>query len=280
MSRVRQQAEFERLTRVLTGARAVDEWVERLQALPGDEGRTLATGLLRAYRHGALGPARWAELTGRPPATAWEVDDAIRRFWDAGAAAGLTKRGSIAAVGTNRGAIRRWAWQPRWCLMAQDEDLLLMEDALVPTLLEIAGIPQLPKRDYILEIVAHHARDSCTAAFMGHAEIAETLRRVAGWAPAARVIGASALACYLERLGRHAMSGPVDRDGAVQLLVDVASCRAPKPEEVAVVAVDGGWEGVLLFSAGNRRLHIDAATGAVRFADSDRGPPGRRRKRR
>ena len=280
MSQVRQRADFERLTRVLADAHGVDAWVARLQALPEGEGVGLASALLRAYRHGALSPARWTALTGRPPATAWEPDDVIRRFWDASAAVGLGKPRTIDPVGHDPGAIRRWAWQPRWSLMEQDEDLLLMDDALMPVLLEIAATRELPKRDYILAIVAHHVRDSCTHAYYWGAEVAATLQRAARLAPGARTIGAAALADYLERLGRHADPGPVDRAAAVQRLQDIGRCEEPTPEQVAVVAVDGGWEGVLIHSAGNRRLFIDASTGAVGFAASDRGPAGARRKRR
>lgn len=279
MSRGRQRAELERLTAVLGGARGtgdvlVADWLARLRADP--DGSTHATILLRGYRHGALIPERWAALTGRPPSEPSEIDDTLRRFWDAAAAADLVRGHSYEGVGTNRNAIRRWAWQPRWHLMQQDEDLLLMEDALIPTLLELTGERRLPKRDYILEIVAHHARDSCThALFWGERQL-ETFKKVAAWAPAARVVGAGALASYLERLGSYARRGPVDRDAALQRLVDVARCHAPPPDKVQLVAADGGWEGLLLHSAGNKRIHIDAATGEMRHADA---PPRPRRKR-
>lgn len=277
MARGRQRADFERLSQVLAGAPDVAAWVARLQALADGEGANLATALLRAYRHGALTPERWLALTGRPPHSASDIDDTIRRFWDAGAAASLCKRHSFEPVGDNAAAIRRWAWQPRWYLMAQDEDLLLMEDPLMPVLLEVAADRAVPKRDYILEIVAHHARDSCTQAFYWGADIVGSLQRAARLAPGARMIGAGALADYLERLGRHAIPGPVDRATAVQRLRDVGRCSEPTPEQVAVRGVDGGWEGNLVHSSGNRRLFIDAATGAVRFAASDRGPAGARR---
>lgn len=277
MSRAQKEAQFQRLTQVLCDAHGVDVWVARLQALADDEGPTLATALLRAYRHGALTPTRWTALTGHEPADDAEVGDTIRRFWDAAAAVNLARPHAIEGVGSNPRAIRRWAWQPRWHLMEQDEDLMLMDDRVMPALLEIAATRELPKRDYILEIVAHHARDSCTHAFYWNADIPRTLQRAAQWAPGARSAGAHALAEYLERLGRHAIAGPVDRATAVQRLRDVARCHEPTAEAVAVRAVDGGWEGDLLHSSGDRRVVIDAATGAVRFAASDPGPAGGRR---
>ena len=83
MSKRRARAALETLCTV-TDATPVDtesgvaRWVERLRARP--DGAALATGLLRAYRHGALTADRWAALTGAPPREAYEVDDAVRRL--------------------------------------------------------------------------------------------------------------------------------------------------------------------------------------------------------
>lgn len=285
MSRGRQRVEFERLCAALLGARGVGdalvgEWIARLQALPGEEGAALATSLLRTYRHGALWPDRWTALVGRPPEVFAEIDDTLRRFWDAAAAAGLTRAHSIDGVGHNRQAIRRWAWQPRWYLMEQDEDLLLMDDVVVPMLLEIAGEPGVPKRDYMLEIAGHHARDTCSAALYWDRDLAKTLTRAAAWAPAARAVGASALAEYLERLGRHAQRGPVDREGAVQRLVDLARCQPPPPGKIEVAEVPGGWAGPLLFSSTSTRIRIDAATGVMGPVDGPPDASGRRKKKK
>ncbi|WP_434419441.1 hypothetical protein [Nannocystis pusilla] len=198
MARARQRAEFARLVEVLRPvewqdeARCVEAWVLRLRELPDEEGAQLARNLLRAYRHGLLAPDRWAELTGAPPQRASDIDDAVRRLWDAFAAAELAKpyRTEENVGRVRAGLARRWAWQPRWYLMSQDEDLLLMSDALVPTLLAVAAEPRVPKRQYLLEIVAHHARDSCCQAAYHGQQLAATLRRAAGWAPQAREVGA------------------------------------------------------------------------------------------
>lgn len=80
----------------------------------------------------------------------------------------------------------------------------------------------------------------------------------------------AAHATVLIRAYRHgagyARPAPVDRDAAIQRLVDVARCGPPSPGKVQLVAADGGWEGLLPHSAGNKRIHIDAATGAMRLA--------------
>lgn len=286
MARARQRAEFARLVEVLgpvgwqDDARGVEAWVLRLRELPDEEGAQLARNLLRAYRHGLLVPERWAELTGAPPQRASDIDDAVRRLWDAFAAAELAgPYRTEENVGRVRaGLARRWAWQPRWYLMSQDEDLLLMSDALVPTLLAVAAEPRVPKRQYLLEIVAHHARDSCCQAAYHGQQLEAALRRAAGWAPQAREAGAPELAAYLERLGSHAARGPVDRAGAEQRLLDLGRCHEPPRSALDLREVDGGWEGWLVISARDRRLRIDAATG--RMTPSSPEPPRKRPARR
>ena len=271
MSRARQRAEFARIVEVLSPVPwhgdegSVAAWVERLRALPDDEGPQIARRLLRAYRHGALSPERWAELAGEPPPIASDIDDAVRRLWDAFAAAGFVQpyRTEERLGRVRAGLARRWAWQPRWYLMSQDQDLLLMSDALVPTLLETAAERRVPKREVLLEIVRHHARDTCCHAAYHGEQLEAELRRVAAWAPQARTVGAPELAAYLERLGRHAVAGAIDRQGAEQRLLDLGRCGEPPRSALDLRAVDGGWEGWLVHSAGNRRLRIDAATGRM-----------------
>jgi hypothetical protein len=245
-----------------------------LKAL-GDEGATLATALIRSYRNGTLRPARWEALTGRPASSSTEVDDSIRRLWDALAEEKLAKPFSVDEGRLSPARIRRWAWQPRWYLMEQDEDLLLMGEELVPVLLEVARDPLVPKREYLIYIVSHTARDNCCYAVWWGREVDKTLRKVAGWAPQAREVGAEELARYLERLGGYAVPAPVDREGAVQRLVDLARCSPPSPEEVKLREADGGWEGWLLHSAGNKWVRIDAATGSITKAKRPRSPSPR-----
>lgn len=241
----------------------VARWVERLRARP--DGAALATGLLRAYRHGALTADRWAALTGAPPREAYEVDDAVRRLWDAFVAAGLAKPLSIEDIHGAPASVRRWAWQPRWILMSQDEDLLLMHDTLVPALLSAAAEPGVPRREYAISIVAHHARDACAVAAWNGGDLTAALLRAASWAPQARDVGATSLVEYLERLGRHAVSAPTDRDGALQRVMDLERCVAPSPDEVTLREAPDGWLGRVTRSISPRGhwLHVAAATGAV-----------------
>lgn len=262
MSRSRERADFQALLAVLAPS-PWTEWTAALRARPPAEATHLAKTLLRAYRHGALTPERWRQLTGRAPSDPHEIDDAIRHLWEALIRARVVTAHTDDSPSTSPALLRRWAWQPRWYLMSQDEDLLLMDDALVPHLLDLARERRTPKRDYILEIVAHHARDTCTHAVWWAREIPETLTRVAAWAPAARSADAPDLAAYLERLGSYARPAPVDRDGALQRLLDLARCSPPQPREVALRAVAEGWTGSLKHSAGNKRIRIDARTGAI-----------------
>lgn len=239
------------------------QWVERLRARP--DGAALATELLRAYRHGGLTRERWAALTGAPPRAAYEIDDAVRRLWDAFVAAGLAKPVSIEDIHGAAASVRRWAWQPRWILMSQDEDLLLMDDALMPALLSAAAEPGVPRREYALGIVAHHARDTCAVAAWNGGDLTAALVRAASWAPQARAVGATTLAEYLERLGRHAIPAPTDRDGALQRVMDLERCVAPAPDEVTLREAPDGWLGraARTYAPPAHRLHVAAATGAV-----------------
>lgn len=269
MSRSQERVEFQALCAAVAEVPWTDPdagaagWSAALRARAPDEGTALAKTLLRAYRHGALSPERWQQLTGRPPASPREIDEAIRLAWDAFVAAGLVPPHTVDPANRTPAMIRRWAWQPRWYLSPDDEDLLLMEDALVPVLLEIAGEREAPKRSYLLGIVAHHARDSCCHAVWWARDIEATLGRVAAWAPLARAAGDAALAVYLERLGSYAARAPVDRDGALARLVDLARCSPPEPDKVQLRELAGAWEGALLHSGGNRRIRIDASTGAL-----------------
>lgn len=270
MARSRERADFEALIAVLAavpwtepvaGAAA---WTAALQARAPADATRLAKTLLRAYRHGALTPARWQQLTGQPPGEPPAIDLAIRHLWDAFVAARLVPHFTVDPANHEPAMLRRWAWQPRWYLSSQDEDLMVMDDALVPLLLELAGERRLPKRSWLLEIVAHHARDTCCHAVYWQRDIAATLTRVAAWAPLARAAGDDHLAAYLDRLGRHAVPAPVDRDGALQRLLDLARCAPPPtPDPLQLREVPDGFQGLLLHSGGNRRIHIDARTGAL-----------------
>ncbi|MEZ4450891.1 MAG: hypothetical protein R3B09_15530 [Nannocystaceae bacterium] len=270
MSRSRQRAEFERLVATFA-ASSWKTWTARLQHL-GDAGPGLAVSLLRAYRHGALTPERWARLTGGPPRDLAEIDDAIRTLWDELHRVGLADghdRGSWSTEVTP-GMLHRWAWQPRWRLVDQDEDLLLMSDALTPRMLEIAADRRVPKRDTIVAIVEHHARDTACQAVYEERPLAEVTPSFTPWIPLARAARANDLADYMERLVGYASPRAVDLEGAEQRLVDLGRCDRPPRHTVDVREAEGGFTGVLVHSAGDRRVHIAAATGEITRAS----PPG------
>lgn len=280
LSRGRQRAEFARLVAVLAdapwvGSESAQVWAGRLQAL-GEEGSGLAVSLLRGYRHGALNRERWLALAGEAASAAHSVNEAIGLLWDAFVAAGLVRESSSEnwTQVITPAVLRRWAWQPRWHMMEQDEDLLFMRDDLMPELLAVAADRHVPKRKYMLDIVGHHARDSCCHAAYHGEKLPETLLRVASWAPLATAAGATSLAEYLERLGRHAIPGPVDRPEALQRLRDLGRCGEPTIDAVKLRAVDGAWQGLLIHSGGNRTISIDPATGRIMVVK----PPPRTRK--
>lgn len=262
MSRKRQRQDNDRLREVVA-ASPWSAWTARLQAL-GDEGRRLARSLLRAYRHGALNPERWAQLTGQPPRDLAEIDDAVRQLWDAFAAAKLADPHSHGewSQTITPGIVHRWAWQPRWYLVEQDQDLVLMDVQYIPLLLEIAADRRVPKRDYLVSIVAHHARDWACQAVYNDEDVAGTLTRLAAWAPQARPV-AAALADYLERVGGYVAERRVDRAAAQQFFLDLGRCSEPPRDQIDLRPAPGGYEGLIVHSAGNRRFHIDARTGAL-----------------
>lgn len=268
MGRARSRAQLDRLVAVvgttpLRDAEDARVWTSRLRALPGDEPGELAKALLRAYRHGALDAARWAALTGTAPDRRDTIDRGIRWLWDAFVHDGLAHVRAIDGGNDTPTMIRRWAWQPRWILMSQDEDLLLMRDDLMPALFAILEEPDVPKRDYVLSIIEHHARDRAAMAARNGAGLDEALALAASLRPAAERVGSPRLASYLARLAAYREAGPVDHAGALQRLRDLARCSEPSVDEVALESVAGGFVGTLKHSGGDRRLRIDARTGAI-----------------
>jgi uncharacterized protein (UPF0147 family) len=272
MSKRRERETLTRLQQVVGGVSVADEagiarWVETLKALPNDEGRLLAQMLLRAYRHGVLRTEGWEQLTGSRLKKETELDDGIRRLWDALAEADMVKPHSIDNVSRSPRMLKRWAWQRRWLLDEQDEDLFLMADQTLPVLFEIAADPEVPKRNYLLEIVGHAVRDHCCHAAWHGKQLSEQLGKAAALAPRARQIDAVKLAEYLERLGSYRDSRPVDEAGALQRLLDLARCSQPPPAEVQLERIADAWRGKLKHSSGDKLLRIDAATGAITLAE-------------
>jgi hypothetical protein len=136
--------------------------------------------------------------------------------------------------------LRLWAYTGQWLITSEDEDLALMDEAFAPGLLAIAAEPQCPKREYILGIIRHWARDRAGAA-AGREGFSELVARIAQHAVLAREANDIDLANYLQRLGSYAIPAPVDREGAHQRGLDLTGCAEPKPDEVKVERQPNCW---------------------------------------
>ena len=192
-----------------------------------------------------------------------DFDAALGRLWSA-----MVERGIFSdVVGSPQhltaSIVRRWAYNEEWWLSSDDEDLFLMRDDCMPWLLEVAADGDCPKRDYMLDIVAHWARDSAHAA-AGTERFAAVLQRCSDWAPMARGVGAEAVAVYLERLASYGAPRAVDRTLAAQLASDLARCAAPDPESIDVREDDEYWT-VTLAASVPRRITISRDDGAIEF---------------
>ncbi len=58
--------------------------------------------------------------------------------------------------------VKEWAYDEDLILMEQDEDLLLYDFELIPTLLELAGDKDCPKGDYAFYILCQFSREQVT----------------------------------------------------------------------------------------------------------------------
>ncbi len=58
--------------------------------------------------------------------------------------------------------VKEWAYDEDLILMEQDEDLLLYDFELIPTLLELAGDKECPKGDYAFYILCQFSREQVT----------------------------------------------------------------------------------------------------------------------
>jgi hypothetical protein len=120
-------------------------------------------------------------------------------------------------------AVRRWCWAPQWCLM-QDEDLLLMEQEAI--LLEEAHAG-CPKQEWARYIVEHAVRDRAYASLWTSSYLAYA-SALSGLVGLAARNEARDLAAYLERLQRYATPREVTREEATQRTLDLRRCH-PNP---------------------------------------------------
>ncbi len=180
----------------------------------------------------------------------------------------------VADTHDSRG-LRRWCWAPGWYLWQQDEDLALMNDECLPTLLEEAAL-ECPKHEYIYAIVEHFVRDAAHAALWPQIvrrrrASGEAVLHVvdAALARAERVLAlaspdASQLMRYCRRLTTYAQRRPVDADEARQRVFDLRRCSADEHRPVEIVD-DGELWVARLDQSGFRkgRLYVRKASGEM-----------------
>jgi hypothetical protein len=189
-----------------------------------ENGAHVVDHLREAVVTGGLSPALWRAVTmGSKPA---DPTVALAALWDAIVDHDLTKPAIGRPTRMSPDALRFWAYTRRWLLFDQDEDLFLMDEDVIPALLEVATERDCSKRGEILEIVAHWARDSASAA-VGTPQFRDVATRVAQYESSAHRAGAEELAGYLRRLGTYAVSATVHADDALQRGRDLTRCRQP-----------------------------------------------------
>ncbi|MBT9588653.1 hypothetical protein IV102_35280 [bacterium] len=117
--------------------------------------------------------------------------------------------------------VRRWCWAENWIILSQDEDLVVMQDPWIPTLLEEVQ-HGCCKADYVVSIVLHLLRDSAHA-FLG-SDFEQRLRVMSEWTPWMESCDGHNFSYAYRLFGyRHAQS--VDQAGAVQRVYDLRRCH-------------------------------------------------------
>jgi hypothetical protein len=191
---------------------------------------------------GQPNPGAWSRATGAASPKDFAV--ALGALWDELVSAGAAVSAEGMPPTWTREGLRLWAYTEHWILLSQDEDLMLMEDDLIPDLLEIAAERSCLKRDWILAIVAHWGRDAAFAA-IGTERFADTLTRVAQRAAGADAAGAHDIASYFRRLGSYVLPCKVTEDGARQRGLDLTRCSEPPARDVSVKRDGKDWHVTL-----------------------------------
>jgi hypothetical protein len=238
--------------------------VERAtRRLASDESRTAPLrALLDGVEAGRVTASAWRSATTSEGPRDFAV--AFGKLWDALVRAGLVESADGFPSDWSQETLRLWAYTDGWTITSEDEDLALMSEEYVPGLLEIAREGACPKRDYILCVIRHWARDRASSAagrnaFSERREgFSDVVARIARHASPAREAGDPALADYLSRLGSYGLPGPVEREGAHQRGLDLTACAEPRPEEVTVERDGPLW-----------RVELPGAPGTLRIAVSD-----------
>lgn len=232
------------------------------------EAPRLLAAVRDAWIDDRLTPAVWESLTGTRVARA-AVDRAMGAIF-----AEIDRRGVRAphverridrdeSDGEGETAVRRWCWTPSWRLMSQDEDLLLMTDDFLPWLLDEAAA-RCTKRDYVLRIVEHHARDSAHHALWDGADPKPRFVRIGEWLPAVERARAPELVDYFTRLAGYAHAARVSRYDARQRVFDLRRCTART--EIEPELERRGDEWVARFDLADvtpGELHVHAESGEM-----------------
>jgi hypothetical protein len=236
------------------------EWADAVASLGAARKADIAWWLVREWAEGRLEPRFVTDAAGA---------EALTRLRRELAAAVTALGGSGLPVlewwgddGVDAEMAARWCWIEPWILLAQDEDLLLMNDSLVAPLLEQFRLA-CPKRRWVLAIVLHHVRDQAHAQLRaGAEEVRKKLVELSRFVPAAKAAGAEELVAYLARLERWVEPRKVSRDEAAACVADLWRCHAPA--SVVVEAAGSEWRVRDEMPAPYEQwIVIDAETGAM-----------------
>ncbi|MCA9533015.1 MAG: hypothetical protein KC593_05030 [Myxococcales bacterium] len=240
-------------------ADALAAWVPALLAMTPDDARVLIEALYFGYVHGRLREA----LLGCDEVTTIRAFGRVLRDLPEELLRGCV----YDAMHESPEDVRRWTWTPEWSLLSQDEDLMVMEDALIPVLFEEAGAG-CTKSDYVAGIAAHHARDQAHGALLrGPDALAATLARAGEWSKLAFDAGASKEASYLTRLAGYRVPEQVGVEEVAQRVFDLRRCHADLRNTPTVRTVGDVYEALLVESPWRRTLHVERATGRMWATD-------------
>jgi hypothetical protein len=238
----------------------VSAWPTALERLPGAVRDDVGTWLAREWAQGRLEPRLLPA-----GANTLELRALRARLTRALETARAAHAVEYLVDHLDEVTVRRWCWVDAWSLVEQDEDLLLMDDALVVPLLEEAAAG-CPKRAYAFTIVEHHVRDAAHASLRAGPEaLRAQLRALARFLPAVEASGHDALAAYLRGLQGYAVRRAVSEEEARARIADLWRCHAP-----AAVTIDssvrGEWRAQTAAAPnGEEWIVVEAETGGMRL---------------
>ncbi|CAN0336126.1 unnamed protein product, partial [Phaeothamnion confervicola] len=160
--------------------------------------------------------------------------------------------------------VRRWCWSSNWYITPQDEELFLMADENIPTLLDEINAG-CPKAEFALEqIVLHHMRDSAHEALK--TDLRPRLEEMAKWLPALLRLKERHDVSYAVRLLGYRKPGKVVLDEARWRVYDLRRC-SPDFENLPAIRRRGGcW--VCPYGELNDEITIDVSSGKMALTAS------------